>query len=93
MDLSMWSLCIYVSSTCYIMRSKLGNNKKLVAIAHGRARGLENPVVKLEDWHPTTGGNMDSTYDPDLGRVYPAWPKHPAFIGCITIRIQQRTLS
>lgn len=44
-----------------------------------RGRGSQDPnTIKLKDWHPATGGNVDSTNDPNVNRVDPALPDSPA---------------
>jgi hypothetical protein len=42
-------------------------------------RGSKDPdTIKLKDWHPATGGNVDSTNDPNVNKVDPALPDSPA---------------
>jgi hypothetical protein len=41
-------------------------------------RGSDDPAIKLKDWHPATGGNVDSTNDPNVTNVDPAFSDGPA---------------
>jgi len=56
-----------------------GHLKLFVSVMPSCGRGSKNPnTIKLKDWHPATGGNVDSTNDPNVNRVDSALPDSPA---------------
>ena len=41
---------------------------------------LKDPVTKLKDWHPATGGHVYGANDPNIDRVDSTLPDSPAII-------------
>lgn len=52
---------------------------QLVAVMPSCGKDLKDPdITKLKNWHPATGGYVNSTNDPNIDRVDPALTNRPS---------------